>query len=624
MKKRLLLVLSMMVLLVCLFAICVSADTIYKDAEGNEIFRYQTNESGYVTTTSGEFAKTNANGEALTWYVTTTTTEGSDTVKTVASFVTTDSTYATVSDAGQYTYKNVNGVTREYIVSVNFPEGITSLNLVSNGYGYQASVSNILFLYTPASLIELPSRICQNTPIIACEFHENSIFKTIGDTAFYKAVNLKSIHIPASVTKISGYDNYVGAGSAFYFCKSLTSVTFADLKADIVTYEDGTTNALSFVGGVFAECTALETITLPNRTVSIGARCFEFCKALKEVRLGSSLTESVQVSTFRGCDSLSCYYIPSTWVNVCEHTFSTSTGSGPANKVFFYAGTKEQFDVFLAAAKEAGNNLKLTNIAEANIIEWDSTKSDEYYMELAATNSTGYVVYNYNVCNAFYGAEHDVVAKENSTCIGNCTRNGCSMVDVLLENPVHDLYYVFAGSEDGSVVFDYLKAVYALHTCKSCSRIDSFENIGTIFTTTGYSYDQVNGDAIMQNFGVDKEVLKKYCELAGVELSYGLIAANGTINSPDVDGVFLDNVVSIDFTNRSYDLMEIKIYGLKNNHQATQLYCCAYIKVGNDIVYIDNGAVVDTPSTRSYNDLADVQAESVSLDAVVPTKEEII
>ncbi len=622
MKKKILLVLSMMVLLVCLLAICANADTIYKDADGNEVFRYQTDDSGVITTISGEFAKTNANGEALTWYVTATVTEGEDTVKTVASFVTTDSTYATVSDAGKYTYKNVNGATREYIVSASFPEGITALSLTNSGYGYGASVSNLLFLHTPASLNELPSRLCQNTPIIACEFHEDSIFPALGATAFYNCKNLKSIFIPDSVVKIDGNDNYKASGSAFYNCISLTSVVFENASADLVVNEDGTSNALTLSGGTFAYCTSLETIILPNRTISIGPRAFEYASSLKEIRFGSSLVETLGVSIVRVCNEMRYYYIPATWTSVCQHTFSQDSGFGPADRVFFYAGTKEQFDVFLAAAKASGNNQRLTNITEANIIEWDPTKSDQYYKDLAATNATGYVVYNYNVCKAFYEEKHNVVAQEGSTCIGDCTRNGCSMVDVLLENPVHNLYYVFAGSEDGSVAFDYLKAVYALNTCKSCSRIDSFENVGTIFTTTGYSCDQVNGDAIMQNFGVDKEALKRYCELAGVELEYGLLAANGAINSPDIDGVFVNNVISIDFTNRSYDLMEMKIYGLKNGHQATQLYCCAYIKVGNDIVYIDNGAVVDTPSAKSYNDIAGVQTEIVSLEASVPTNKE--
>ena len=40
MKKRILLCLCIIAMLACIFAISTSASTIYKDANGNEMFRY--------------------------------------------------------------------------------------------------------------------------------------------------------------------------------------------------------------------------------------------------------------------------------------------------------------------------------------------------------------------------------------------------------------------------------------------------------------------------------------------------------------------------------------------------------------------------------------------------------
>ena len=101
MKRKILTVSLMIALVIFALAISISASTIYKDADGNTLFTYEANDSKVITSFEGEFPKTDANGNALTWYVTATTTENGNTVKTVASVLTTDEAYFTISD-GKY------------------------------------------------------------------------------------------------------------------------------------------------------------------------------------------------------------------------------------------------------------------------------------------------------------------------------------------------------------------------------------------------------------------------------------------------------------------------------------------------------------------------------------------
>ena len=134
MKKRLLLAALTAVLFVLVLALGVSATTIYKDADGNELFRLEMNENKVITTYQGEFPKTDSEGNALTWYVTATETVGDDIVKTVASVLTLDENHSALKD-GVYSYSG-STVKNTNVVSAYFPsdKGITKLNLANGGY----------------------------------------------------------------------------------------------------------------------------------------------------------------------------------------------------------------------------------------------------------------------------------------------------------------------------------------------------------------------------------------------------------------------------------------------------------------------------------------------------------
>ena len=75
--KKLLKIALLVTVFACIFALCASASTIYKDKNGNEIFRYETtsvsitpNEGGNATfdvisSYTGEFPKFDENGVHL-------------------------------------------------------------------------------------------------------------------------------------------------------------------------------------------------------------------------------------------------------------------------------------------------------------------------------------------------------------------------------------------------------------------------------------------------------------------------------------------------------------------------------------------------------------------------------
>ena len=288
MKKRILLCLCIIAMLVCIFAISTSASTIYKDANGNEMFRYDVfansdevsayfgfandNSIGTIKSYQGSFPKTDTEGNELTWYVTGTEAVGGDTVITVASG-TTVGVVGTVNDSGVYNFNS--GFKKENIVSANFPDNAGILKLGFGSYGsYSGSFPkagyNLLFLYCPNTLVEFGFKFVQSMPVIVCEIDDETPVTEIPQNFAHDARNLRAINIPASVVTMNGDSGKNGA--PFYCNYMLSSVTFAS---------DNTLKVMK--KSCFANCHSLKEIKIPVSVTELGERCFENCKNLEKI-----------------------------------------------------------------------------------------------------------------------------------------------------------------------------------------------------------------------------------------------------------------------------------------------------------------------------------------------------
>ncbi len=312
----------MLVLFACMLAISVSASTIYKDENGNELFSYElenvtkaTIEQGTVTydvisTFKGEFAKVDENGTPLTWYITATNTVDGNTVYTVASLPTVqtegyDSYAGTINNNGAFNY--YGSVNRRNVVSTNFPDnaGILSFGFGAfGGYGSR-SQNRLLFCYMPNTITVLDGSIFQETPVLVVEMDDETPIKEIPYKFAHGAYNLRSVHIPASVETIksTNYNN----GVSFYRTYSLESVTFSD-KSQLKTIEQF----------AFAQ-SGVKYITLPDCLETLGNKAF-----VDSGIVNSPFTENSRCTTwgnhiFRNCDSLKNFIIPGTLSSVTKH-----------------------------------------------------------------------------------------------------------------------------------------------------------------------------------------------------------------------------------------------------------------------------------------------------------------
>ncbi len=161
----------------------------------------------------------------------------------------------------------------------------------------------------------------------------------IGNHAFAYCTALQTVHVPAAVTEI-------GEG-AFSYCSALTGIetdveNTAFTCVNGVLYNKNMTTLLAYPQGkterqfildrqtdhiapyAFSDCTALQTVTLPDGFLRIGAYAFNGCSGMTAVTLPDSILQ-VGKSAFMGCTKLTCINIPDRITKIEPSAFADCT-----------------------------------------------------------------------------------------------------------------------------------------------------------------------------------------------------------------------------------------------------------------------------------------------------------
>ena len=415
------------------------------------------------------------------------------------------------------------------------------------------------------------------------------------------------------------YENY-GASSTWVGATHLQYLAYPDT----VLYLNGG------IGGVYEidlgegieiiDCQLLrdnkkvESLVLPNSLLYIGNEAFRGA-TVKNIVIGEGLLYAPTNINLWKSGNFENIYLSKNILTVYQGYLTKREGNG--SSLLEYVGTTNiYFD----------GNLEQATALVARMIEENSSFDGKLsIVDYQTTTERGdlkntVIFYNYNRCEAFYRGQHLFAT---TACICDCTREGCGLTGLVNENGIHTEGYLLSSSNEADEKVSYTAMMYRICQCSTCKTVSSYEEIGILFTLKGYS--NATG-AIMQGFGVNKEAIEKYNSYAENDIKYGILAANGALGTLNIGTSFVNGVISVDFTNRSYDIMEMKIYGITSATQDTQLYCCGYIEVDGEIIYMDEKMASDAtlPTAVSYAGLGGTFAQTASLDAVVPTKEEVL
>lgn len=557
MKKKIILALTLAAMLACIFAISVSAATVYKTENGTELFRYVDENGDYdFDSYTGSFPKTDADGNELTWYFTNKSTVGSDTVYTVASKITLGEA-GSLNENGEFSF--TSPVTNKNTLSVNYPDNAGILKIPAFGAYNTRAQNNILFAYLPNTLTEIPESLFQETPVIVGELDDETPVTRIPHKICHEARNIETFNVPSSVTFIYSIDSNNGA--TFYRTWSMKTITFAPnsqlTRLSPFTFLDS----------------GIEEIQFPDSLEYVNQNLFRGCKSLKVIRFGVNFKNFENVdrdenlstghqSLTHTATALQEIYLPASfYATKPDVNYRVSYAfDGCSNAKFFFVGTKAQLD---------------TSIANFVNVEWTTGATDHNYIVTAYNNNKivtwaeysknpdnyagRYIITDYNACDAFHAGQHD-----------------------------YDVEYGFAGEK-------YLSDYCAYSTCQDCGKKTTEVIAGALFTNKGYA-KALDGSSFTYGISVNRTEIEKYEIATGEKVSYGLLAAKKDVSSDGLlvnsDGTLIEGVISANLTDNSYSIFNMKLTGISDENKTTEIYCCAYAVIGDRIAYFGKG--VDT------------------------------
>lgn len=154
--------------------------------------------------------------------------------------------------------------------------------------------------------------------------------------------------------------------------------------------------------------------------------------------------------------------------------------------------------------------------------------------------------------------------------------------------------------------------------CASCEATNEDTEFGALFTSVGYSENEVYDGFISHTIKVNLDNVKEYERLTGTTVRYGLVAAVHKDGKPiylNGDKIEVaEKAYSLEMTGTIYDNLLIKINGITDNRA---INCNAYAVINGEITYLCGNTARDTAEAKSLNVVPEV-VSSISLDAQAP------
>ena len=438
----------------------------------------------------------------------------------------------------------------------------------------------------------------------------------------YNELSVVMVEAPTGITHFkaytfSGYTSVVYCkvpGTVVKYGNGSWSAAFESCSwIRMIEFVDGTTplDNTMFGSNMFSGCSALEYVKLPNNLKTTGGSLFNACKSLKTVIFGTGFeTLPSSGGNFAGADDKSKtshkeLYISAKFggdgVTLNNQMFvwtSKETSDDAPKMIFYYTGTKAQAEALQTKALATENNGKL---AYATIVSIDD------FVRANAEAGKNYIVYGYNVCDAFYNGQH---VEDNNTCTITCSQ--CGANGVAEKNPIHNFTSTYEYKNG------YTQNGVETSVCENAGCIYCAENepkvvaLAPIFKDFKYSVRDDDKFGIVMEYDIDTDALAIYEAGASTTVNFGVVAIAEHKYNSEKDLVKVDgtteqtNIILANVSGKGSQTVSLIINGAEsqwNQHKTTEFYILGYAINAGTVEYFQN---------TSKNNFADL--DTISYD----------
>ena len=398
--------------------------------------------------------------------------------------------------------------------------------------------------------------------------------------------SLGEVILPATCTSIS-YQAFQDSSLTSINTENVTSYgqhvfTRTTRLEGFVIAEGVTTIPVNFA----QNATALKTLVIPSTLKTFFGYSFQGCTALQSVEIKASL-QSIEANAFAGCSALTDVIFRGTVKTLGQSVFS---GCSSLEAIVLPDGlTAGGHDMFSGCNKlttitiprtmenlcASHGNCQYAFHGKGNTIIYTGTTDSTFYTEQLYPKY-GSKIQIENHCEVYYGGNHEVSGEVQKVFLGQAFASD---------------YKIF--TECG----------------RECGTENVIETIGQLIYVKGYATSEIPGNkAMMHSFVVDKSLVARYQE-EFADLKFGVLAVGENTSSP-FNGNLIDaqgnkaheKIAMVDFTEKGFDEIEIKIGGLES-YENTNLYFCGFVIGGENVYYIENDAIKTQAETVTYNDV---------------------
>ena len=377
----------------------------------------------------------------------------------------------------------------------------------------------------------------------------------IGGHAFHDCTSLTgTLVFPSTLTTIQEY-SFQNTGFTNFDLSKCAKLTTAGggyggpfTGNDKITTLDlsGCTSLTYLKNSFAADCDKLETVILPPNLKTIQSKAFAHCYKMQSIVLPATL-ESIADETFHSARSgqtvkTFTVYVQSNVVMGASYPFRDSG----AKIEYVLIGNGVTAKSFIAANTFSG-------VTGATVVDYYNPETKTTYT-VGQTLSAHTIVEDYCKSFALTGA-HKL---GDNPCVINC--ENCAVVEAK-ENPVHNLS-VFITYDNG---FEATGVKITRCTNKGCTE-KTTEEAAKMFVCNGYSAPEYGECSIAIGYTVNNDAYLEYQEALGKEVGYGIFVAVkeilGENDIVDESGKISNGVVMADIANSQFVTFEIKVVGL--------------------------------------------------------------